>query len=78
MYVAFLSSQGTHILVIGVMLSVLCYSQTGRTALMAAVSKGHQDVVQTLLKHGADVLAVMDKVSHVAEHCNMHFSRLTV
>lgn len=29
---------------------------------MAAAAKGHKDVVQTLFKYGADVLAVMDKV----------------
>ena len=49
--------------IIDVMTSVLHYSQSGRTALMEAVSKGHKDVVLTLLKHGADVLAVMDKVT---------------
>ena len=56
--------------------AVLCYFQSGRTALLFAALQGHQVLMEPLLDHGADMY-LCDRVSlqsHVMQHslCTGH------
>ena len=45
--------------------------QDGRTPLMYACLRGKERIVQLLVRHGADVLA-MDRVTHTHIHAHTH------